>query len=117
MGFPCFITRICSIFEIGANDSQKLVPKLHNHTIINKIRGQSRTGPSTSAAYSTPIQDTDLETYYQRLSRRNECLERQVSFASLEHPEIVSELYQIAKNYKDTESDEYFGLSDTSSSS
>lgn len=81
------------------------------------MRGQSRAGPSTSAAHSTPMQDTDLETYYGRLSRRNECLERQVSLASLKNPEIVSHLSQIAEDYKDTESDEDFDLSDTSSSS
>ncbi|KAI3831286.1 hypothetical protein MKX03_034072 [Papaver bracteatum] len=81
------------------------------------MRGKSSAGPSTSAGYNTPIQDTDLETYYIRLSRRNECLERQVSLASLKHPEIISDLSQIAKDYKDTKSNEDFGLSDTSSSS
>ncbi|KAI3867990.1 hypothetical protein MKX03_035206 [Papaver bracteatum] len=81
------------------------------------MREQSRTGSSTSGVNNTHMQDTDLETHYRRLSRRNECLERQVSLASLKHPEIVSELYQIAEDYKDIESDEDFGLSNTSSSS
>ncbi|KAI3845723.1 hypothetical protein MKX03_022102 [Papaver bracteatum] len=81
------------------------------------MRGQSRAGKSTSTTHSTPAQDTDLETFYRRLSRRNDCLERQVSFASLKHPELSSNLTLIAEDYKDTESEEYFGLSDTSLSS
>ncbi|KAI3856733.1 hypothetical protein MKX03_030000 [Papaver bracteatum] len=81
------------------------------------MRGQSRARQSISVAYRKPVQDTDIETYYRRLSRRNECLERQVILASLKHPEIILDLSQIAEEYKDIESDEDFGLSDTSSSS
>ncbi|KAI3934143.1 hypothetical protein MKW98_027353 [Papaver atlanticum] len=81
------------------------------------MRGQSHTGTTTSAAPNTPMQDNDLETFYRRLCRRNDCLERQVSFISLRHPELATELTLIAEDYKDTESEEDFGLSDTSSSS
>ncbi|KAI3946904.1 hypothetical protein MKW98_003467 [Papaver atlanticum] len=80
------------------------------------MRGQSHAGTTTSASPSTPMQDTDLETFYRRLCRRNDCLEHQVSFASLKYPELATELTLIAEDYKDTKSEEYFGLSDTSSS-
>ncbi|KAI3927924.1 hypothetical protein MKW98_023525 [Papaver atlanticum] len=81
------------------------------------MRGQSHTKTNTSAGPSASMQDVDLETFYRRLSRRNDCLERQVIFASLKHPELASDLSMIAEDYKDTESEEDFGLSDTSSRS
>ncbi|KAI3950747.1 hypothetical protein MKW98_006814 [Papaver atlanticum] len=81
------------------------------------MRGQSHTKTNTSAGPSTSMQDVDLETYYRRLSRRNDCLERQVSFVTLKHLELASYLTLIAEDYKDIESEEDFGLSDTSSSS
>ncbi|KAI3882331.1 hypothetical protein MKX03_026335 [Papaver bracteatum] len=117
MGFPCLITRICSVFEIGANDSQRLVPKPHNRYIINRMRGKRHAGTSTSAASNTPMQDFDLETFYRRLSRRNDYLERQVNFPSNKFPELAADLTKISQDYKDTESEEDFGLRDTSSGS
>ncbi|KAI3834207.1 hypothetical protein MKX03_030014 [Papaver bracteatum] len=81
------------------------------------MRAQSRVRSSTSGVNNTHMQDTDLETYYRRLIRRNECIERQVGLASLKHPKISLDLSQIAEDYKDTESDEDFYLNDTSSRS
>ncbi|KAI3835605.1 hypothetical protein MKW98_027517 [Papaver atlanticum] len=81
------------------------------------MRGQSHVGTSTSAAFNTHVQDFELETFYRKLSRRNDCLERQVNFASNKFPELAADLTKIAQDYKDTKSEEDFGLSDTSSSS
>ncbi|KAI3835302.1 hypothetical protein MKW98_020418 [Papaver atlanticum] len=81
------------------------------------MRRQSHAGTTTSVSPSTPMQDFDLETFYRRISRRNDCLERQVTFASKKFPELIEDLTLIAQDYKDTESEEDFGLSDTSSSS
>ncbi|RZC73015.1 hypothetical protein C5167_048497, partial [Papaver somniferum] len=108
MGFLCLITRICSVFEIGANDSQRLVSRPHNRSIINRMRGRSHAGTNTSVASNTPMQDFDLETFYRRLSRRNDYLERQVIFSSNKFPDLAADLTNIAQDYKDTKYEEDF---------
>ncbi|KAI3894279.1 hypothetical protein MKX03_001826 [Papaver bracteatum] len=80
------------------------------------MRGQEHCGTNAGAAPSTPMQYFDLETFYRRLSRRNDCLERQVNFESNKFSELLADLTRIAQDYKDTDSEREFGLSDSSSS-